>query len=110
VPAHVEYELFFRPDGTSFPVEYWVNPILRDGERHGAPWLDIDVSNAEILDMPVEFGLEFMAAIGADHLDPKRELLDDVIDEVDRICLIVLVVDFQGPDAGGVIDGCIGSA
>src|SRR5271154_1677835 len=44
VPAHVEYELFFRPDGTSFPVEYWVNPILRDGERHGAVCTFIDIT------------------------------------------------------------------
>ena len=55
--------------------------------------LDVDVSNAAILDMPVEFGLEFMAVIGADHLDAKRELFDDVINEVHRVYLIVLVVD-----------------
>ena len=34
-----------------------------------------------------------MAAIGADHLDAKRELFDDVINEVHRVYLIVLVVD-----------------
>ena len=44
VPAHVEYELFFRPDGTSVPVEYWVNPISRDGERHGAVCTFIDIT------------------------------------------------------------------
>ena len=44
VPAHVEYELFFRLDGTSFPVEYWVNSILRDGERHGAVCTFIDIT------------------------------------------------------------------
>jgi PAS domain S-box-containing protein len=44
VPAHVEYELFFRTDGTSFPVEYWVNPILRDGTQQGAVCTFIDVT------------------------------------------------------------------
>jgi PAS domain S-box-containing protein len=44
VPAHVEYELFFRFDGTSFPVEYWVNPILRDGTRQGAVCTFIDIT------------------------------------------------------------------
>jgi PAS domain S-box-containing protein len=34
--AHVVDELFFRADGTSFPVEYWVRPIVRDGEIQGA--------------------------------------------------------------------------
>jgi PAS domain S-box-containing protein len=44
VPAHVEYELFFRFDGTSFPIEYWVNPIFRDGERQGAVCTFIDIT------------------------------------------------------------------
>jgi len=44
VPAHVEYERFFRLDGSSFPVEYWVNPILRDGVRQGAVCTFIDIT------------------------------------------------------------------
>lgn len=44
VPAHVEYELFFRLDGTSFPVEYWVNPIQRDGTHQGAVCTFIDIT------------------------------------------------------------------
>jgi PAS domain S-box-containing protein len=44
VPAHVEYELFFRLDGSSFPVEYWVNPIRRDGARQGAVCTFIDIT------------------------------------------------------------------
>jgi PAS domain S-box-containing protein len=43
-PCHVESELFFRLDGTSFPVEYWVHPILRDGKLHGAVCTFIDIS------------------------------------------------------------------
>ncbi len=43
-PAHVEGELFFRLDGTSFPVEYWVNPILRDGKLQGAVCTFIDIT------------------------------------------------------------------
>jgi PAS domain S-box-containing protein len=44
VPSHVEYELFFRLDGTSFPVEYWVNPILRDGMHQGAVCTFVDIT------------------------------------------------------------------
>lgn len=44
VPDHVEYELFFRLDGTRFPVEYWVNPILRDGNHQGAVCTFIDIT------------------------------------------------------------------
>ena len=44
VPGHVDYELFFRFDGTSFPVEYWVNPILRDGKIQGAVCTFVDIT------------------------------------------------------------------
>ena len=43
-PAHVGDEVFFRRDGTSFPVEYWVQPILRDGALQGAICTFHDVS------------------------------------------------------------------
>jgi PAS domain S-box-containing protein len=42
--AHVDNELFFRLDGSSFPVEYWSYPILRDGEVQGAVTTFIDVT------------------------------------------------------------------
>ena len=32
IPAFVRDEVFFRLDGTSFPVEYRAEPIVRDGE------------------------------------------------------------------------------
>jgi len=35
----------------------------------------------------VELGLQLMAIVGPDFLDAERELFDDVIDEVDRVCL-----------------------
>ena len=42
--AHVDDESFFRLDGTRFPVEYWVQPITRDGEVQGAVCTFIDIS------------------------------------------------------------------
>jgi PAS domain S-box-containing protein len=44
VPAHIPYELFFRLDGTSFPAEYWVSPIRRDGAHQGAVCTFIDIT------------------------------------------------------------------
>jgi PAS domain S-box-containing protein len=35
-PAHVTGESFIRLDGTPFPVEYWVRPVIKDGELQGA--------------------------------------------------------------------------
>lgn len=43
-PAHRDDELFFRLDGSSFPVEYWSYPIMREGELHGAVTTFIDIT------------------------------------------------------------------
>ena len=42
--AHVTGELFFRVDGTSFPVEYWAHPIMRDGVVEGAVCTFLDIT------------------------------------------------------------------
>ncbi|MFN3545724.1 MAG: EAL domain-containing protein [Thiobacillus sp.] len=43
-PTHVEGEVHWRKDGTSFPVEYWSHPIYRDGELVGAVVNFIDIT------------------------------------------------------------------
>ena len=43
-----------------------------------ASGLDVGVPDTAVLDMPVELGLELVAAVGADALDSEGELLDDV--------------------------------
>ena len=35
---HVADELFWRRDGSSFPVEYWSHPMLQDGAGPRARW------------------------------------------------------------------------
>ena len=45
-----------------------------------------------------------MPIVGADFLDPKRELLDDMINEVDRVSLRVFRVDSECPDPRRVVD------
>ena len=34
--AHVTNEVFWRQDGKSFPVAYWVRPMIRDGKSRGS--------------------------------------------------------------------------
>jgi PAS domain S-box-containing protein len=46
-PAHVQDEVFFKVDGTSFPVEYWVEPFMRDGEHVGAICTFIETSERQ---------------------------------------------------------------
>lgn len=55
--------------------------------------LDIYVVNAQILQVPMELGLKFVAVVGADHANPERELGPDVIDKLDRVRLGVTPVD-----------------
>jgi two-component system CheB/CheR fusion protein len=43
--AHRDDEVFYRTDGTSFPVEYWSRPIMRGGELDGAVCTFIDISD-----------------------------------------------------------------
>lgn len=47
--SHVDSEVFWRADGTSFPVEYWSHPVLRDGQVIGvvATFLDITKRKAQ---------------------------------------------------------------
>jgi len=44
LPTHVDNEVHWRKDGTSFPVEYWSRPMYRNGELVGAVVNFIDVS------------------------------------------------------------------
>ena len=57
--------------------------------------------------MSVEFGLELVTIVWSDFADTERELVDDVIDEVDRVGLGMFFIDFERSDASGIINGCI---
>jgi hypothetical protein len=63
------------------------------------------VPDALVLDMPVEFGLEFVAVIRPNFTDAERELFNDIVDEVDGIGLGMAGVYLECPDAGRIIDG-----
>lgn len=42
--THTETEIFWRSDGSSFPVEYWSYPIVRDGEVTGSFVTFVDIT------------------------------------------------------------------
>lgn len=41
---HIDDEILWRKDGTSFPVAYWSYPVVRDGVTHGAVVTFLDIS------------------------------------------------------------------
>jgi len=56
--------------------------------------LDVDMTDALVLDMPMEFRLEFMAPVCPDFAYSERKLFDDVIDKITGIFLVVTRLDF----------------
>ena len=48
--VHVDYEVFWRSDGTSFPVEYWAQPIMRKGVPIGAVTAFVDITEKKRLE------------------------------------------------------------
>jgi hypothetical protein len=52
----------------------------------------------------VEQGLELRAVVGLDDLDPERQPLQHVVDELDGRLLVELGVDAQDPEVGAVVD------
>ncbi len=67
-------------------------------------WSDIGMANSLVFNMPMELGLELMAVVRSHLADAEREFVNDGVDEVDRVRLIVAVVDFQGANARGIVD------
>ena len=65
------------------------------------------MADTEIFDMPMELGLELMTVISADFSYPEWELVDDVIDEADRVSLGMLLVDFECTNTRSVINSSI---
>jgi diguanylate cyclase (GGDEF)-like protein/PAS domain S-box-containing protein len=43
--THVDSEVLWRKDGTSFPAEYWSHPLLRDGQVIGSVVTFVDISD-----------------------------------------------------------------
>src|SRR5580700_6164165 len=43
--VHRDDEVYWRRDGTSFPVEYWSHPVVRDGRTLGAVITFIDITD-----------------------------------------------------------------
>ena len=55
----------------------------------------------------MEFGLELMTIIRAHLANAERELFNDVVNEVDCVCLSMLFVDLEGANSGCIVDRCV---
>ncbi|MEP6869029.1 MAG: PAS domain-containing protein, partial [Novosphingobium sp.] len=59
-PAHHDGEVFFRADGSSVHVEYWVRPIISGGKLKGAVCTFVDVSDRRQFEKQQELLLKEM--------------------------------------------------
>jgi formate hydrogenlyase transcriptional activator len=48
--VHIDDDIFWKKDGTSFPVEYWSHPMLRDGKTVGAVITFFDITERKKAD------------------------------------------------------------
>ena len=60
--------------------------------------------DAQILAMPMKFGLEFVAIIRLDRVYSKGKIFPHIVDEFNCVFLRMSVVYFQGPRPRRVID------
>ena len=58
-------------------------------ELRGAPF-DVGLPDPEIFDMAMEFGLKFVTVVGPHLANAEWTLFDDMINEVDGVCLSML--------------------
>ena len=52
------------------------------------------MTNALVLDMPVEFCLEFMPSVCSEFPNSEGKFFDDVIDKITGVFLVVTRIDF----------------
>lgn len=48
--VHVDDEVFWKKDGSSFPAEYWSHPVFQDGELTGSVLTFIDITDRKELE------------------------------------------------------------
>ena len=75
-------------------------------ELRGAAF-DVGVPDPKNFNRPMEFGLELMSIIRAHLANAEWKLFDDVVNEVDGVCLRMFLVDLEGANSGCVVDLCI---
>jgi hypothetical protein len=78
-----------------FPVQAW------------SPGFNIDMPDAEIMQMPMEVSLELIPVVCANGMDPEGKPGNNIIDKSDGITLGVSIIDFQGTDSRRIVDGRI---
>src|SRR4030095_9205052 len=77
--AHVDGDVLWRADGTSFPAEYWSHPIIRNGEVIGAVVTFLDVTERKRAEQEIQDGVrrreQFLAMLSHELRNPLAAIL-----------------------------------
>jgi len=77
--THVDGEVIWRADGTSFSAEYWSHPILRDQEVIGAVVTFLDVTERRKAEQEIQEGVrrreQFLAMLSHELRNPLAAIL-----------------------------------
>jgi two-component system, chemotaxis family, CheB/CheR fusion protein len=77
--AHVDDEVLWRADGTSFPAEYWSHPIVRGDEVIGAVVTFLDITERRQAEEEIQEGVrrreQFLAMLSHELRNPLAAIL-----------------------------------
>jgi len=77
--AHVDDEVLWRADGTSFPAEYWSHPIVRNDELIGAVVTFLDITERKQVEEEIQEGVrrreQFLAMLSHELRNPLAAIL-----------------------------------
>jgi two-component system CheB/CheR fusion protein len=77
--AHVDDEVLWRADGTSFPAEYWSHPIVREDQLIGAVVTFLDITERKRVEEEIQEGVrrreQFLAMLSHELRNPLAAIL-----------------------------------
>jgi two-component system CheB/CheR fusion protein len=101
--AHVDDEVLWRADGTSFPAEYWSHPICRDNEVIGAVVTFLDITERRRAEQEIQEGSkrreQFLAMLSHELRNPLAAILSAT-----RVLEATVVPDRMRQEAGLVVE------
>ncbi|GLQ29738.1 sigma-54 interaction domain-containing protein [Litoribrevibacter albus] len=83
VEHKIGYELFWRKDGSSFPVEYSSTPIFQDGELVGAVVVFQDISERKLAEQKLQIAFDQVKTLTEKLEAENRYLKDEIEDELE---------------------------
>ncbi len=89
--AYVQNELFFRKDGSSFPVEYRVRPVWRDGQLEGAVCTFVDLTDRKNAEKALQISKAHLQSLFEQTAvgNCEADLTGRIVRVNDRFCQIV---------------------